>query len=98
MRHKNTIAICKNRDDEQAKSIEERLLLVNDLVAAEAKYHVSWRVNFEKPVPQNKTPGCPVSTENVTIFNQACGILEEDVDLDTFSEFHNIRPSLGNNI
>ena len=69
MMHKNTLAICKNRDDKQAKSIVGRLLVVNELVAAEAKYHVSCRVIFEKPVPQNKTPGRPVSTENVTIFN-----------------------------
>ena len=48
--HKNTLAICENRDDKQAKAIEERLLVVNDLVAAEAKYLVSYRVNFEKLV------------------------------------------------
>ena len=66
------------------------------MVAAEAIYHVSCRVNFEKkPVPQNKTTGRPVSTENVTIFNKACEILQEDVDV---SEFHNIMSSLGNNI
>ena len=41
MIYKNTLAICKNRDDKQAKSIEGRLLVVNDLVAAEVKYHVS---------------------------------------------------------
>ena len=39
MVHKNTLAICKNRDDKQAKSIEGRLLVVNDLVPTEAKYH-----------------------------------------------------------
>ena len=96
--HKNTLAICKNRDDKQAKSIEGILLVVNDLVVAEAKYHVSCRVNLEKPVPQNKTPGRPVSTEKVTMFNKACEILEEDVDLYTVSEFHNVMSSLGNNI
>ena len=41
MVHKNTLAICKTRDDKQAKSIEGRLLAVNDLVPAEAEYHVS---------------------------------------------------------
>ena len=69
MMYKNTLTICKSGDNKQAKSIEGRLLVVSHLVAAEAKYHVSCRVNFEKPVPQNKTPGRPVSTENVTIFN-----------------------------
>ena len=68
------------------------------MVAAEAKYHVSYRVNLEKPVPQNKTPGRSASTEKVTISNKACEILEVDVDLYTVSEFHNITFSLGNNI
>ena len=49
--HKNTLAICENRDDKQAKAIEGRLLVVNDLVAAEAKNLVPYRVNFEKLVP-----------------------------------------------
>ena len=78
--------------------MEGRLLIVNDLVTTEAKYHVSSRVNFEKPVPQNKTPGRPASTEKVTMFNKACEILEEDIDLSTVFEFHNIMSSLGNNI
>ena len=98
MIHKNTLAICKNRNDKQGKSIEGRLLVLNDLVAAEATYNVSCRVNFEKPVPQNKTLGCPVSTEKVTIFNKACEILEEDVEMYAVSEFHNIMSSIGNNI
>ena len=98
MIHKNTLAICKNRDDKQVKSIEGRLLVVNYLVVADDKYHVSCRFNFEKPVPQNKTLGRPVSTEKVTIFNKACEILEEDVDLYTVSELNIIMPSLENNI
>ena len=32
------------------------------------------------------------------MFNKACEILEEEVDLYTVSEFHNIMSSLGNNI
>ena len=68
------------------------------MVAAEAKYHVSCRVNLEKPVPQNETPGRPASTEKLTISNKACEILEVDVDLYTVSEFHNLTSGLGNNI
>ena len=67
------------------------------MVAAEAKYHVSCRVNFEKPVPQNKTLGRPVSTEKITISNKACEIVE-DVQLYTVSEFYNIMSSLRNDI
>ena len=52
---KNTLAVCKNRNDKQAKSIEGRLLVLNEVVAAEAKYNVSCRVYFEKPVPQNNS-------------------------------------------
>ena len=65
MIHKNTHAIFKNTDDKQAKPIEGSLLVANDLVAAEAKNHISCRVrvNFEKHVPQNKTPSYSVSTE-----------------------------------
>ena len=96
--HKNTLAICKNADDKQAKSTERRLLVVNDLVAAEAKYHVLCRVNFEKPVPQHQTPARPVSTEKVMTFNKACEILEENVDLYTVSELHNMMSRLENNI
>ena len=98
MIHKNILAICENRDDKQAELIEGRLLVVNDLVTAEAKYHVSCRVSFEKPVPQNKTPGRPVSTEKVIIFNKACEIPDEHVDFYTASEFHNMTSSLGYNI
>ena len=68
------------------------------MVAAEAKFHVSCRVNFQKPVLQNKTPGRSVSAEKITISNKSCEILEEDVDLCTVSEFHNIMSNLGNNI
>ena len=96
--HKNALAICRNTDDKQAKSTERRLLVVNDLVAAEAKYHVLCRVNCEKPVPQNQTPARPVSTEKVMIFNKACEILEENIDLYTVSEFHNMISRLENNI
>ena len=49
-------------------------------------------------MPQNKTLGRPVSTEKVTIPNKACEILEEDVDLYTVFEFHNITSILANDI
>lgn len=68
------------------------------MVAAEAIYHVSCRVNFDKPVSQNKTLGRPVSTEKITISNKACEIVEEDVQLYTVSEFYNIMSSLRNDI
>ena len=49
-------------------------------------------------MPQNKTPGCTVSTEKVTLFDKACEILEKDVDWYIVSRFQNVMSSLKNNI
>ena len=49
-------------------------------------------------MPQNKTPGCSVSTEKVTLFDKACEILEKDVDWYIVSRFQNVMSSLKNNI
>ena len=52
-----TLDICKTRDDLVAKTIESRLINVSDLVAAEARYHVPCRTNFENPVPKFQKKG-----------------------------------------
>ena len=94
--HRATLEICMKRDDKLGKTIESRLLNVSDLVAAEAKYHIACRTNFENPLPKNKTSGRPVSTEKMTLFNEACKQLEDDVELYTVSEFYNMMSKLGN--
>ena len=58
--HKQTSAIREARDDVTSKTVETRLLSVNDLVAAEARYHISCRTKFENPLPEYATPGRPV--------------------------------------
>ena len=47
--HKQTLAICEARDDVISKTVETRLLSVNDLVAVEAPYHISCQTKFENP-------------------------------------------------
>lgn len=49
-------------------------------------------------MPQNKTPGRSVSTEKMTLFDKACGILEKDVDSYIVFRFQNVMSSLKNNI
>ena len=39
--HKQTLGICEARDDVTSKTVETRLLSVNDLVTAEARCHIS---------------------------------------------------------
>ena len=69
---KSTLEICNQRDDKLAKEIKKRLLSINDLVAADGRYHVVCRPNFENPVPQKETVGRPTCTEKMTLFNEAC--------------------------
>ena len=95
--HTSTLEICKLRDDKLAKIIEGQLLSVSDLVAAEAKYHVACRTNFEDLLPKNQSSGCPVSTEKMSVFNNVCQTLEDDIELYTVSEFYNMMCGLGGN-
>ena len=61
---KNTLAICKNKDDKQAKPIEGRLIVASKWFGCSgSENHASCRINFKKPVPQKKTPDRPVCTE-----------------------------------
>ena len=68
---------------------------VSDLVAAEAKYHVAYRTNFENPLPKNQSSGRPVSTEKMSVSNKVCQTLENDIELYTVSEFFNMMYRLG---
>ena len=78
--------------------MEARLLSVYDLVAAEARYHVACRTNFENPMPKYSTPGRPTSTEKMALFNAACKKLEDDMELYTVAEFHSMMKELGDDV
>ena len=60
--YKQTLNICKIREDNLAKRTELSLLSINGLVAAEARYHVTCRKNFEDLFSEN-TPGRLVEQE-----------------------------------
>ena len=96
--HNATLEICKNRDDLVAKTIESRLLNVNDLVAVEARYYVSCRTNSENPLPKFEKKGRPISTQKFAVFEKACEKLEDDIELYTVDEFHNLMSKLSNDI
>ena len=88
--HKQTLAICEARDDVTSKTVETRLLSVNDLVAAEARYHISCRTKFENPLPEYATPGRLVSLSKTVLFEKACEVMENDMNIYTVSEFHTL--------
>ena len=45
--YKQTLNICEIRKDDLAKQTERCVLYINDFVTAEARYHVTYRKNFE---------------------------------------------------
>ena len=92
------IALSQNRDDQLAKTVEARLLSLNDIVPAEARYHVACRTNFENPMPKYSTTGRPTSTEKMALYNAACKKLEDDMELYTVVEFHSIMKVLGDDV
>ena len=93
-----TLEICQNRDDQLAKTVEARLHGVYDLVAAEARYHVSCRTNFENPLPIYSSPGRPISTQKMTLFNAACKKLENDTELYTIVEFYSMMKEFADDV
>ena len=74
------------------------LLNVSDLVAAEARYLVPCRTNFKNPVPKFEKNGHPTSTQKLMLFEKACESLEDDIELYTVAEFHNLMCKLGDDI
>ena len=67
-------------------------------MAVEARYHVGCRSSFENPIAKNTTPGRPVSSEKQTCFEKACGKLEEDIELYTISDFHEMMREFGEEV
>ena len=70
-----TLSICKIRKDDLAKCIELRLLSINDLVAAEARYHVTRRKNCGILFSVS-TPGRQVECDTQNNFEKACIAME----------------------
>ena len=96
--YNETIRICETRDNILSKSILGRLLTINDLVAAEGRYHKACRSKFENPLPKFPTPGRPKCFSKMEIFDEACEKLENDDDLYTVSDFHTMMSKLGNDV
>lgn len=93
-----TVELCKVREDSMSQNMLVRLLSINDLVHAEARYHTKCRSSFENPVPQKSTPGRPVSSEKVRCFDEACLKLEEESELYTVPEFYEIMKEYGDEV
>ena len=47
-RFEKTLKICASRNDAHSKNLERRLLSVPDLVAKNARHHISYRLEFER--------------------------------------------------
>ena len=92
--YKQTLNICKIIKNDLAKCIELRLLSINDLVAAEARYHVTCRKNFENPFSVS-APGRPVEHDKKENFEKACIAVENYMELYTVSEFHKPMSEIG---
>ena len=76
--HSSTIEIYLNGEVKLAKTIEVRLLSVNDVVAAEDIYYVLCRTRFENPLSTYLTSGRPTCSNKMTPFNDMCELLERD--------------------
>ena len=97
--HKETLDMCNLRNDETAMNVQRRLLSVKDLVAPEARYHVECRVKFENSTNRKTAAGRPVSSTKLELFEQACtNFLENDIELYTVTEFHEMMATLGDEV
>ena len=47
----NTLEICRDSEDSGAKKIENRLIGISEIVAAEARYHSACGSSFENQIP-----------------------------------------------
>ena len=62
-------------------------LNINDLVAAEGRYH-SWRSNFENLIPKHASLGQPPSSGKLTVFKIIRDKMEDDFKLYTVKELY----------
>ena len=73
----------------------KHLLSVNDIVAAEARYHNSCRLKFEKS-PTKLPTGKPIESEKHGNFEKACIVMENDMELCIVNEFHKLMLKIAN--
>ena len=88
--YKQTMNICKIRKDDLVKRIELHFQSINDLVAAEARCHITCRKNFENPFSVS-TPVRPVERDKQENFEKICIAMENDMEVYTVSVFHKLR-------
>ena len=96
--HKQTLAICEACDNVTSKTVETWLLSVNYLAAAEAQYHLYCRTKFENPLPKYATPRRPGSLSKTTLFEKACEVMGNDMNLCTVSEFYALMSKSGDDV
>ncbi|CAH1115352.1 unnamed protein product [Psylliodes chrysocephalus] len=94
MFQKSVIKACNSRNNLWSAKVQSRLLLVNDLPAADAIYHQACSVNFRKgdPVPKKyqynpkdelryKPLGHPKEKDKLDAFLKVCKLFEENDEL-----------------
>ena len=77
---------CLRKKDEQSEALIMRLLNINDLVAAEGRYHNNCRQNFFHK--SSKSVGRPVNATCDENFNAVCQKLEKEAEVYTLGEIH----------
>ena len=80
---------CQKRDDEWGEEVRRRITNCNDLVAVEARYHISCNEGFLVKHSTFKTPsGRPTDSDCLENFELVCEWLEAEGELCSLSEVH----------
>ena len=88
----SVLKCCEERgDDELSVQVKWRVLDCHDVVAAEARYHVSCYRKFTKQQEKDSnftSPGRPVHSTPVTALNEVSESMESEAELYTLQEVH----------
>ena len=71
---------------------------MSDLVAAEAKYHKSYRSSFENLPSGRLTPRCLTSEQKINVFLSMCPKFEDEMEVYTLTELHEAMGKLGTEV
>ena len=71
---------------------------ISDLVAADGRYHTSYRSSFENSIPKYASRGRPPSSDKLTAFNTMCDKMEDECELYTVKDFQEAIQKLGDDI
>ena len=83
------IFACQKRDDEWGEEVRRRVTNCNDLVAVEARYHISCNERFLGKHSTFKSPsGRPTDSDCLENFELVCEWLEAEGELCSLSEVH----------